>query len=53
MRFRRGLGTYSKIFGQVLNTMMGFANTVLTPKDYSYVIVPHELIEYTPFFMAA
>ena len=52
-RFRRGLGTYSKIFALVLNAMVSFANDVIRPKDYTYSVVPQELLEYTPFFMAA
>jgi len=49
-RFRRGLGTYSKIFALVLNAMVRFANDVIRPKDYTYSVVPQELLEYTPFF---
>jgi len=49
-RFRRGLGTYSKIFALVLNAMVSFANDVIRPKDYTYSVVPQELLEYTPFF---
>ena len=49
-RFRRGLGTCSKIFALVLNAIVPFANAVLRPKDYSYVVVPQKLTKYTPFF---
>jgi hypothetical protein len=49
-RFMRGLSTCSKIFGLVLNIMVPFADGVFRPKDYNYAVVPHELIEYTPFF---
>ena len=52
-RFRRGLGTYSKIFALVLNAMVRFANDVIRPKDYTYSVVPQELLEYTPFFITA
>jgi hypothetical protein len=53
MRFRRGLGTCSKIFGHVLNAMVRFANDVLRPTNYTYAVVSGELLEYTPFLMAA
>lgn len=49
-RFMRGLSSCSKIFMVVLNAMTGFANDVIRPRDYNYGEVPHELLEYTPFF---
>jgi len=52
-RFMRGLGTCSKIFARVLNALVHFANDVIRPKDYTYSVVPQELLEYTLFLMAA
>jgi hypothetical protein len=49
-RFQRGLGTCSKIFGLVLNAMLRFAHDVIRPRDNNYAEVPHELLEYSPFF---
>jgi hypothetical protein len=40
-RFRRVLGTCSKIFGRVLNFMVPFVDAVLRLKDYNYAVVPH------------
>ena len=49
-RFRRGLGTCSKVFAHVLATMTGFADDIIRPRDTSYAVVPAELVEYSPFF---
>ena len=49
-RFGRGLGTCSKIFSHVLAAMTRFANDVIRPRDTSYLGLPAELVEYTPFF---
>ena len=49
-RFRRGLGTCSKVFAHVLAAMTGFANDIIRPRDTSYSGVPAELVEYSPFF---
>lgn len=35
-RFRRGLGTCSKIFGKVFNAMLRFAHDVIRPRDNTY-----------------
>jgi len=52
-RFRRGLGTCSKVFSHVLAAMTRFADDVLRPRDTTYSVLPAELLEYTPFFIAA
>ena len=52
-RFRRGLGTCSKVFSHVLAAMTRFADDVLRPRDTTYSVLPAELLEYTPFFMDA
>ena len=52
-RFGRGLGTCSKVFSHVLAAMTRFADDVLRPRDTMYLVLPTELLEYTPFFMAA
>ena len=49
-RFRRGLGTCSKVFSHVLAAMTRFADDVLRPGDTSYSGKPAVLVEYTPFF---
>ena len=49
-RFRRGLGTCSKVFAHVLAAMTGFADDIIRPRDTSYAVVPAELVEYSPFF---
>jgi hypothetical protein len=49
-RFGRGLGTCSKIFGLVLTAMARFANEVIRSLDYTYAVLPEELLEYAPFF---
>jgi len=49
-RFRRGLGTCSKVFSHVLAAMTRFADDVLRPRDTTYSVLPAELLEYTPFF---
>jgi hypothetical protein len=49
-RFRRGLGTCSTIFGKVLNAVLRFAHDVIKPRDNTYAEVPHELLDYSPFF---
>jgi len=49
-RFRRGLGTCSKVFAHVLAAMTGFANDIIRPRDTSYAVVPAELVKYSPFF---
>jgi hypothetical protein len=51
-RFRWGLGTCSKIFAHVLTAMVSFANEVIRPLDYTYSVLPEELLEYTHFFDA-
>ena len=48
-RFRRGLGTCSKVFSHVLAAMTRFADDVLRPRDTTYSVLPAELLEYTPF----
>jgi hypothetical protein len=48
--FRRGLGTCSKIFGFVLTAIVRFANKLIRPLDYTYAVLPEELLEYAPFF---
>ena len=49
-RFKRGLGTCSKVFSHVLAAMTRFANDMIRPRDTSYLVLPAELVEYTPFF---
>ena len=49
-RFRRGLGTCSKVFSHVLAAMTRFTDDVIRPRDTSYSGLPAELVEYTPFF---
>lgn len=49
-RFRRGLGTCSKMLQEALNAMMPWADAMLRPKDTSYKVVPDELAEYSPLF---
>ena len=49
-RFRRGLGTCSKVFAHVLTCMTRLTNDILRPRDYTYSVVSLELLEYAPFF---
>ncbi|XP_066370294.1 uncharacterized protein [Miscanthus floridulus] len=49
-RFRRGLGTVSDKFGEVLESVASFADAVLRPRDAHYRTVHERLEKYTPFF---
>ena len=48
-RFRRGLGTVSDKFGEVLECVASFADAVLRPKDAHYRTVHERLEKHTPF----
>jgi len=49
-RLGRGLGTISQKFGDVLHTMMSFADIVIRPQDPTYSTVHASLRPYSPFF---
>ncbi|CAN6180622.1 unnamed protein product [Urochloa humidicola] len=49
-QFGHALGTVSKRFGEVLDSVASFTRTVIRPKDPYYRTLPDRLAEYSPLF---
>ncbi|KAL6596004.1 hypothetical protein ACP70R_047368 [Stipagrostis hirtigluma subsp. patula] len=49
-RFGRSMDTVSRKFGQVLDAMVSFADTVLKPRDPTFSTVHHKLQRFSPYF---
>ncbi|WVZ91084.1 LOW QUALITY PROTEIN: hypothetical protein U9M48_037302, partial [Paspalum notatum var. saurae] len=48
--FQRSMETINRKMGEVLESMLAFAHTMIGPKDPSYANVHHSFTDYYPFF---